>query len=157
MRQDLPPLELAKVLSRGKAENIAKKNSNAVVIGADTFIIFEGKILGKPHDEKTARRILTSLNGKQHSVITGYTIIDTDSQKTISNAVESKVHFKKVSAKELDDYIATGEPLDKAGAYAIQEKGAFLIDHIEGDYDNIVGLPIKSVVKSLEEFGKESR
>lgn len=152
MAQDLPPLELAKQLSLGKAQDIANKNSDSIVLGADTFIAFDNHILGKPHTPEKAKEILKLLSGKWHSVITGFTIIDTETKKKVSESVETKVYFRELIDSEIDEYIATGEPLDRAGAYAIQERGALLVDHIEGDYSNVVGLPITVVALALKDF-----
>lgn len=151
----LNPHKLAKKLSLGKAKSVAQKYNNAVIISADTFVIFNNEIIGKPKNKKDAKRILKLLSGKTHSIITGFTILDTDTKKSISKSVESKVVLKKLSNQEIDDYIKTGEPMDKAGAYDIQEKGAIFIKKIEGDYFNIVGLPIYPVTEELKKFGVE--
>ncbi len=149
---NLEPNELVKQLSLGKANDIASRHENAVIIGADTIIVFEGKILGKPKDENDARETLSRLSGQVHSVITGFTLIDTGTGKILSKSVETKVYFKELTPQEIDDYVKSGEPLDKAGSYAIQGLGAKLVDEIEGDFDNVVGLPINEVVKSLKEL-----
>lgn len=152
---NVSPLELSKILSSGKAEDVAKKHQSqdAIIIGADTFISFENKILGKPHTQEKAKEMIRDLSGQSHSVITGFTIIDVKSGRKILKAVESKVYFRELNEKEIDNYIKTGDCLDKAGAYAIQEAGAILIEKIEGDYTNIVGLPIPALVKELKNFG----
>ena len=151
----LKPLELAKELSNGKVQAVAKnhKNEDAIVIGADTFVVFKNKILGKPHTAKKAKEMIKEMNGKSHSVITGFTVLDIKSGRKVSKAVESRVFFRKLTNKEIDDYIRIGEPLDKAGAYAIQEFGAILIEKIEGDYTNIVGLPLAPLIEELKKFG----
>jgi len=153
MDLDMQPLELAKHLSLGKAKDVAKDQKNAVVIGADTFIVFKGKVLGKPKDIEDAKRLLKELSGISHSVITGFSIVDTLSGKEVSKAVETKVYFKKLSDELIGNYVKTGEPLDKAGSYAIQGLGGILIEKIEGDYYNMVGLPISSLVEELDKFG----
>ncbi len=153
MSLNLDIFELAKKLSSGKAQVVARKNPGAVVLAADTFIVFEGKLLGKPKTASAAKRMLMALSGKQHSVVTGFTVIDIASNKHISEAIETKVYFRNLSAQEIDAYIATGEPLDKAGAYAIQSKGAEFVSKIEGDYSNVIGLPIARVSQVLKEFG----
>ncbi|MBN1169037.1 septum formation inhibitor Maf [Candidatus Woesebacteria bacterium] len=152
MSDAIPPMELAKKLSLGKASDVADSQEGAVVIGADTFIAFEGKVLGKPINENDAKEMLKRMSGKSHSVITGFTIIDTDSKQTLSHAVETKVYFKKLTNEEIDSYVSTGEPLDKAGSYAIQGLGAILVEKIEGDYFNVMGLPLNSLVEKLKEF-----
>ncbi len=149
----LKPRELAKFLSLEKARAVAPKYNDAVIIAADTFIVFKGKLLGKPHTEKEALRMLTMLNGKLHSVITGYTVIDTRRGKRSSVAVETKVWFRKMTIDELRAYVKTGEPLDKAGAYAIQGIGSLIVKKIEGDYFNVIGLPVASLSATLKKFG----
>lgn len=149
----LPPHELAKSLSLEKARAVARNHKNALVIAADTFIVFEGRVLGKPGTEAEACQMLEKLSGKSHTVITGFTIIDTESGRTVSKAVETAVHLKKLTSDEIDTYVKTKEPLDKAGGYAIQELGAVIVDRIEGDYFNIIGLPLSALADSLKEFG----
>jgi septum formation protein len=157
MSLPLSPSELAKYLSRGKAEAVAQRVENAVIISADTFISHKGKIIGKPHVPEKAKEMLRNFSGKTHSVITGFTIHDTADKKTISRAVETKVFFRELTDEEIDGYVATGEPLDKAGAYAIQGGASGFIEKIEGDYDNVVGLPVGEVLKILfGEFGDAS-
>ena len=153
MSQDLSAEDLAKSLSFGKAKAVADKNPDAIVIGADTFVYFGGKKVGKPKDSEDAKMMLKEMSGKPHSVFTGYTIIDTSSGKVITKVIETKVYFKSLSEKQIEDYVATGEPLDKAGSYALQGLGAILIDRIEGDFFNVMGLPLSSLSDSLNEFG----
>ena len=148
----LRPRELAKYLSRQKAEVVAKKYESAIIIAVDTFVAFKGKIIGKPHTEKEAKTMLKKLSGKVHSIITGFTIINTKNKKAISKSVETKVYFKKLTQKNIDSYVKTKEPLDKAGAYAIQGLGESLVDRIEGDYSNIAGLPLRALADNLEKF-----
>ena len=153
MTLPLEPKELAMHLSKGKAQAVAEAYRGALIIAADTFIVHEDKILGKPHTPQRAKEMLKTLSGDTHSIITGFTVLDTESDKSISRAVEAKVYFKKLSEEEMDNYIATGEPLDKAGAYAIQGLGSEFVEKIEGDYSNVVGLPVKEVMKTLRDFG----
>lgn len=154
MNLRIEPLELAKELSRGKAESVAKKHKNddVLVVGADTFIVFKDKILGKPHTPERAKEMIKEMSGKTHYVITGFTVIDAKSGKKISKAVKSKVVFRKLNDQEIDNYVKTGEPLDRAGAYAIQELGLILVEKVEGDYSNIVGLPLPALIKELRKF-----
>ena len=149
----IKPLNLAKRLALEKARAVAGKYKDALIIAADTFIVFKGKLSGKPHTSKEARKMLTMLNGKSHSVITGYTVLDTRTGKKITRSVETKVWLKKMTAQEIVAYVATKEPLDKAGAYAIQGRGAVIVKKIEGDYLNVVGLPLFDLADSLEKFG----
>ena len=153
MSLELEPHELAKSLSLEKARLVARNHRNALVIAADTFIVFEGKILGKSRTETEAKEMLETMSGKPHSVITGFTIIDTDSNKTVSRAVETRVHLRKLSSNEIDAYVTSKEPLDKAGAYAIQGLGSAIVESIEGDYSNVIGLPLSALTESLKEFG----
>lgn len=152
---DLPlrPLELAKHLSCKKAEAVADKHRNAIVIAADTFIVFKDRLLGKPRNEKDAVRMLMMLNGKAHTVITGFTIIDTGNNKTLSGSVSTIVYFKKLSREEISAYVRSKEPLDKAGAYAVQGLGAVFIEKIKGDFFNVMGLPLCALSESLKKFG----
>ena len=147
------PRDLARFLSRKKTEDVSRSHADALVIGADTFIVYKNKRLGKPSGTDDARRMLKMLSGKVHSVITGFTIIDSKSKKKISRSIETKVYFKKLTQFEINAYVRTGEPLDKAGAYAIQGLGAVFIEKIEGDFFNVVGLPICALAESLKEFG----
>ena len=149
----LKPHELAKFLSRKKARDVARRHRNALVIAADTIVVLRGRLLGKPRNKEQAKEILKALSGKAHSVITGFTIIDTAGKKEISRSVESKVFFKRLSADEIETYIRSGEPLDKAGAYGVQGLGAVIVKRIEGDFFNVVGLPLNALAESLKEFG----
>ena len=149
----LKPHDLAKSISRGKALAVASKHKSAIVIAADTFGVFKGKIIGKPNTEAEARKMLATLSGKSHLVITGFTIMDTETNKILSRSVETKVHIKRLTAEEIDAYVRSEEPLDKAGAYAIQGLGAAIVEKIEGDYFNVIGLPLYALTESLKEFG----
>lgn len=153
MNTDLSPPELARFLSRKKAEDVAGRHKKAIIIAADTFIVFQGALMGKPRDEGEARAMLKKLSGKTHSVITGYTIIDTESRKRLSRVVETRVSFKRLTVQEIDAYVRSKEPLDKAGAYAIQGLGSVIVRKIEGDYFNVIGLPLSSLADSLKRFG----
>jgi septum formation protein len=150
---ELEPHQLAKSLSLEKAKLVAKNHKNTLVIAADTFIVFESRILGKPRTETEAKQMLETMNGKPHSVITGFTIIDTETNKALSRSVETKVHLRKLSSNEIDAYVESKEPLVKAGAYAIQGLGSVIVEKIEGDYFNVIGLPLSALTESLKEFG----
>lgn len=147
------PRRLARVLSLEKAKSVAGRHKDALIIAADTFIVVKGMILGKPHTAGEARRMLRILNGRKHIVITGFTILDTASDRKVSRSVKTKVYFRHLSPAEIDAYVRSGEPLDKAGAYAIQGLGAALIRGIEGDYFNVVGLPLNALAEELKKFG----
>ena len=153
MHSRLSPDELARAISLGKARAVASKHKNAIVIAADTFIVFGGKIMGKPNTEAEARKMLMALRGKSHSVITGFTILDTEENKVLTKSVETVVHIKKLTPEEIDGYVKSKEPLDKAGAYAIQGLGSVIVERIEGDYFNVMGLPLSALAESLTEFG----
>jgi len=149
----LEPHEFAQKVAFGKAEVVASKHKNAIVIAADTFIVFGGQIVGKPHTENEARKILETLNGRSHSVITGFSIVDTSKNKTLSKSVETKVYIRKLTLAEIGAYVKSKEPLDKAGAYAIQGLGSVIVEKIEGDYYNVMGLPLSALTEALKEFG----
>lgn len=151
----LPPRKLAIYLSSEKAKSVAGKYKNSIVLAADTFIVFKNRIFGKPANISDARKMLRLFNGKHHSVITGFTITDTLTNKKISRSVKTKVYFRKLSDKEIESYLKTEEFLDKAGAYGIQGQGALLIRKIEGDYYNVMGLPLTALIESLKKFGIE--
>lgn len=149
----LEPHQLAKKLSLEKARAIAPKYQNAVIIAADTFGVLEDSILGKPHNEREAGEMLAAMSGKMHLVITGFTILDTETGKTLTRSVETKVYFKQLTPEEIETYVKSGEPLDKAGAYAIQGLGAVLVERLDGDSYNVIGLPLAALAESLKEFG----
>lgn len=141
-------LRLAKEKAGAVAEK-AKGNGSAVVIGADTIVLAQGKILGKPQDVREARSMLRLLSGKTHEVLTGVSVVSMPDGKTLSHVESTRVHFVKLSNRQIDDYIATGEPFDKAGAYGIQGLGGRFIDRIHGCYFNVMGLPISRVWSML--------
>jgi septum formation protein len=149
----LNPQELVKTISLGKATAIAEKYRDAIVIAADTIGVLGDQIIGKPQTAEEAGEMLKSLSGKAHRVITGITIIDTAAHKTVTRAVETRVYFKQLSPLEIANYVKSGEPLDKAGAYAIQGLGSVIVEKIVGDYYNVMGLPLNALAESLKEFG----
>lgn len=147
------PKTFAKKLALAKVRDVAKRHKNAILIGADTIVAIGHLILGKPKDKDDAKKMLRLLNGRKHLVITGLAIIDQLSKKTISKSIVSKVWFKKLTDEQIDEYIETGEPLDKAGGYGIQGRGDAFIVKIEGEWANIVGLPLTLLTKELKKFG----
>jgi septum formation protein len=149
----LDPQEIVQQLSIIKAKSVAARHKNAIVIAADTIGVIGDRILGKPHTKNEARKMLRAISGKSHSVITGFSIIDTTTDKIVTGTVDTRVYIKKLSGEEIDAYVATGEPLDKAGAYAIQGMGAVIVEKIEGDYYNVIGLPLHALAEALKEFG----
>ncbi|MFH0847631.1 MAG: Maf family protein [Chloroflexota bacterium] len=149
----LKPIALAKSLALGKARAVAPKYPGALIIAADTIGVLRGKVLGKPEDTEDARKMLSALSGKTHTVITGLAILDAATGKVLTQAIETKVTFRRLSKREVEAYVATCEPLDKAGAYAIQGRGALLIREIQGDYFNVMGLPLSALCQMLKRFG----
>ena len=141
------PATFTQRLAREKAEAIFAKHPQATVLGADTIVVCNEEILGKPADAQDAARMLRLLSGREHQVITGVAIITP--QGTRTQADTTTVTMRKISEEEIQSYIATGEPMDKAGAYAIQGAAAPFITSIEGDYTNVVGLPVKLVQQML--------
>ena len=147
------PVSYVKKLAGLKAEAVAKRVDEGIIIGADTIVCIDGKIFGKPRDAKDAIEMLRILDGRVHKVISGICVIDTYSNTTVTKAVTTRVKFRKLDDRLIRWYIGTGEPLDKAGGYGIQGKGAALIEWIRGDYSNVVGLPIMALAMILEGMG----
>ena len=141
------PVDAAKMTATKKALAVAVSHKDDIVIGADTIVVANGKILGKPKDTADAEAMLTALSGIEHEVITGVCIVNDGK----TNAFEqiSKVKFYELTEEEIKSYVATGEPMDKAGSYGIQGKGCVLVEKIDGDYFNIVGLPVAKVVREI--------
>lgn len=146
------PREHVKRLSQDKAIAIAKKYPNAVVLGADTIVVIDKSILGKPENKYQARKMLRKLSGREHKVYTGFTIAQEASKICYTNVVLSAVKFKKISPQELEWYVASDEPYDKAGGYAVQGKGAYFIKSIRGSYTNVIGLPLCEVLETLKKL-----
>ncbi len=149
----LPPGRLAVHHAREKAQKAAPKVKSGTIVAADTIVVCAGKILGKPKDKKDAARMLRVISNKVVRVITGIAVINVDTgtrPRARTDYAVTLVKIKKLSKNEIDSYVKTREPLDKAGAFAIQGKGAFLVEWINGDYDNVVGLPIKKLKSILE-------
>ncbi len=142
-------------LAREKADEVAAREDGRLFIGADTIVLCDGEIMGKPRDDGDAARMLTKLSGRGHQVITGFAVFDRDRGRSISRAVTTQVFFKPLSAEEIAAYVATGCPLDKAGAYAIQGGAAYMVERIDGSYTNVVGLPLCEVVAALVELAGE--
>ena len=150
----LDPEQVARHLARAKASAVAAiTDAGHTVIGADTIVVLDGRIFGKPESDEDAFQMLSELSGRAHEVITGVCIVDGSFVDTFSETTE--VVFRSLSDDEIRDYIATGEPADKAGAYGIQGLGGRLVDHIEGDYDNVVGLPVVALVEHLRTRGSD--
>lgn len=142
------PEEAVLALSRQKAEEIFAEHKGETVIGADTVVAIDGEILGKPRDEAHAAEMLRKLSGRVHSVFTGVCVVFADGSEECF-AEETRVEFYELSEREIADYIATGDPMDKAGAYGIQEKGAANVKGIVGDFYNVMGLPVGRLARVL--------
>jgi len=140
-------------LAEGKAREVASRTDGRFFIGADTIVLCGSEIMGKPRDAEDAKRMLRKLSGRAHQVITGFAIIDKNTYRNRSGTVSTDVVFKKLTDEEIDAYVLTGCPMDKAGAYAIQGGAAYMVERIDGSYTNVVGLPLCEVVESLRRFG----
>ena len=147
------PQSYVRRLAEAKAMDIARKYPDSWIIGADTIVFLENTILGKPASRTEARTMLHSLSGKTHQVLTGYCICCKSLDRFFSAAVTTDVCFKALTPREIDWYINSGEPFDKAGAYAIQGIGTFLVKRINGSYTNVVGLPVCEVLEFLIQEG----
>ncbi len=154
MHLDLQPEALAGHLALKKAEDVAAANPGAIVIGADTIVVTESEVLGQPADEASARTMLEKLSGRSHRVITGFAVLCLETGAKEVESVSTKVYFRPLGDAEIDAYIKTGEPMDKAGAYAIQGGAAAFVEKTEGDYYNVVGLPVSALLESLKKSGQ---
>ena len=139
----IPACDLPGELSKLKAYDVFAKYPNDKVLACDTVVIIDGQILGKPHSKEQAKEMLQMLSGRKHVVISGYTIIS--KEKEVTRTVRTYVYFNKLSDELIDAYIATGSPMDKAGAYGIQDQEFDLVNHIEGSFDNVIGLPTEDI------------
>lgn len=151
------PCEAAKDFAVRVAEKkalvVGTRSPDAWVIGADTIVVVEGEILGKPLDREDAKRMLQLLSDREHLVLTGYVLLKTAAGKKLKGVEETRVKINTLEEREIEWYINTGEPFDKAGAYAIQGKGAFMVEWIRGSYTNVVGLPLCQLVRLFKEAG----
>ena len=145
------PKDTVKRLAYEKAYDVAQKNKDKLVIGADTIVALDNEVLGKPKDKEEAYQMIKKLSNKTHKVITGISLINISHGMVVNDYVVSLVTFKDLSEDSIKDYINTNESLDKAGAYGIQGYGALLVDNIQGDYFNIVGLPISKLSDLLKD------
>ena len=150
---DTDPASACMYLALKKALAVKKKTENGLIIAADTIVVYDGCILGKPADEKDASDTLKRLKNDVHSVMTGVAVCDAESENTSVFCEETRVFFSDYTEEDLRGYIATGEPADKAGSYAIQGGWSKFVRKIEGDYDNVVGLPWKRLEIELARFG----
>ena len=154
MDAGLTPAELVEALSRQKAAEIAETaGAEDVIIAADTVVAIDGLVLGKPHDRAEAAEMLSRLSNRVHQVFSGLTVCQGQRAVTVHECTQ--VRFRKLSHREIEGYLDTGEPMDKAGAYGIQGYGAMLVESIAGDFYNVMGLPVCRLGQLLREFGVE--
>ncbi len=146
--QGTPPMQIVEQLAVRKAKSVAKENPQATVLGADTLVVLKGRVMGKPKDEAEAKTMLRLLSGNVHQVYTGYCVIA--GTQLLTGHECTSVEFYPLKDADIDAYIATGEPLDKAGAYGIQGRGALLVKRIDGDFYNVMGLPIAKINRILK-------
>ena len=147
----LSPVEAVCEISKRKAKAVLERHSDdEIVISADTVVVIDGKIIGKPKDKEDAFNIIKSLSGRTHEVYTGFTVCGQGRTKTDFEV--TKVHFKELCDDDIRRYVATGEPMDKAGAYGIQQKGNLFVEYIYGDYYNVVGFPISKICVTIKEI-----
>jgi septum formation protein len=150
---DPPPREIVLDLSRRKAEEVASRYDDAIVIGADTIVVLDGAVLGKPVDAADAAKMLRLLSGRTHEVFTGFCIIEKPGGRTAGDVERTSVTFRKLAGPEIDAYVKSGSPMDKAGAYGIQDDmGAIFVERIEGCFYNVVGFPLTRFYMLFKEF-----
>ena len=135
---------------------VGEKHKTRWVLAADTVVVVDGRILGKPRDRRKAEEMLEMLSAREHRVVTGYCLLQISSGKSRQGRAVSRVRFKELSADEIHWYLDTGEPFGKAGAYAIQGRAAFMVKEVRGSYTNVVGLPLCEVVEALREMGSST-
>ncbi|TFZ40012.1 septum formation inhibitor Maf [Soehngenia longivitae] len=152
IRTDERPEQIAMSLAFQKAIDVSNKVDNSIIIAADTIVVKENEIIGKPKNKLDARKTLQSLSGQKHSVITGFALIDNNRLTKIVDYELTEVYFKDLDTIEIEAYLETYEYLDKAGSYAIQGKGSLLVEKINGCYFNVVGLPISKINDSLKKY-----
>jgi septum formation protein len=150
--EHLSPWELCQLNAHRKARTVAKKIPDALVLGADTLVFLGDEIMGKPADIADARRMLTRLQGRTHQVVTGISLIHLRAHRERIFAVSTDVTFRSLTAGQIDDYLARVNPLDKAGAYAIQEHGDLIVSEISGSYSNVVGLPVERLREEIQSW-----
>ena len=150
---NLPPLEAVKDIAKRKGLDIAKRHPDDLVLSADTIVVIDGEIIGKPKDKNDAKRILNKLNNRTHQVITAYCLIKGD--RFFEDYVISEVIFNELSEDLIDNYIEDGSPMDKAGAYGVQDNARFpIVKKVKGSYDNVVGFPVDEIKESIIKFEK---
>ena len=150
--EQLSPFEVCQLNARRKARAVAKKNPDSLVLGADTLVFLDGEIMGKPANPADAERMLTRLQSRTHQVVTGISLIHLRAHRERIFAVSTEVMFHLLDAGQIRDYLARVNPLDKAGAYAIQEHGDLIISEISGSYSNVVGLPVERLKGEIQSW-----
>ena len=150
-----PAREVVGILSRRKAGAAAAQLTDGIIIASDTLVSMNGDVLGKPADEADAHRMLRELSGNTHEVFTGVTLADAGSGRRLSRVVCTQVRFRELTDEEIRDYIRTGEPMDKAGAYAIQGGARGFVSEFIGSYENVIGFPVDDIEEMLSSFTKE--
>ena len=149
----MSPVENARALSYMKAADVASRYRRGIVLGSDTIVVLDGMLLGKPVSEEDARRMLRTLSGRTHTVVTGFALVDAESKKSYIDCEQTDVTFRSLDDDEIAAYVAAGSPMDKAGAYGIQDDfGAVFVERIAGDYYTVVGLPLSKVYCALQQF-----
>ena len=146
-------IEKIEDISYKKCVAVAEKNTEEYVLAADTVVVIDDVILGKPEGEDDAKEMLRSLSGRQHQVVTAYTLLNVKKGFLLKDHDTTQVYFKELDADEIDWYISTGEPFDKAGAYGIQGKGSIFVERIEGDFFNVMGFPVSKFYEGLKKNG----
>lgn len=149
----MTPADNARALSLMKALDVARRFTHGIVLGSDTIVVLDGTLLGKPESEADACRMLASLSGRTHTVFTGFALVDVESKRTYIDCEQTDVTFRTLDNEEIAAYVANGSPMDKAGAYGIQDDfGAVFVERIAGDYYTVVGLPLSKVYCALHRF-----
>jgi septum formation protein len=151
------PAEISRLLAEKKALQVYAKNKASWILGADTVVAIDHHLLGKPENRGHARQMLTLLKGKEHRVITGICILTPTGKVAHSEAITTRVWFIRLTRQQIEDYILTGEPYGKAGSYAIQGIGSFMVERISGSYTNVVGLPLCALIRALMTVGALKR
>jgi len=150
------PAKIVETLSRLKAEEVARRHKEGIIVGADTIVVLDGRVLGKPVDRRDAARMLTTLSGRTHEVFTGISLLEKPGGAGITDHEVTRVTFRKLDAGEIDGYVNSGSPMDKAGAYGIQDDyGAIFVERIEGCFYNVVGLPLTRFYLRYRELSAE--
>ncbi|WP_096182245.1 Maf family protein [Effusibacillus lacus] len=153
IKEEVMPSEMVRTLACRKASAVSNTIQDGIVVGADTIVVLDGEVLGKPVDKQDAIHMLKKLQGRSHTVYSGVAVIDAASGKQLVDHRSTLVHMRPLTDAEIEAYVETGEPLDKAGSYAIQGIGSTIVDRIDGDYFTVVGLPMELLASMLTSFG----